>query len=298
MAFRPITTQFHCDLGQTLGEYVFVIALIAIGSIVALMGFSSNLGNVYASLGGGLSQLLTYKPSPLASSGSSASTSSGTSLSPYGGQSSNSGKNASFPTSAQIDITSAQNLISQINPANLPEVSGASSDVGKLSVSAALLVQKALELEALAKTNQSLDVTELVYNARRLALTQYAQAGELAGGTNNTYNQKAVTLADQLLMQKPADMLVADAKTLSQDGVNNQSNYFSSYIDNAMYDYKNVYSPTASTITQLNLQTQQAGVVTANGGNINTQNALTTSGSVTEQGANAINQCQTADCTP
>lgn len=322
--------------GQSLQEYCLVGGVVALIGIAALIGVNNgllqSLTSVKDSLGSASTARTGQNNRAIAhavnawsitaggsssgttgisgGSGSGAGASSGSSSGLIAVNSSSGLVNASAGsaggglTSASranvlASVNTAQALLSQVDPANLPEVSGASSDIATLASTAANLVRVAKKLETLAQSNGGLDVNQLVYNARRLATAQYALAGEMIPGFGlNPYNEKAVDLGNSLLTQKPDDTAVKLLVNQSRDGFNsgNPSN-FGRQSRIMLKDYTATFEPVREFIIQQGLQTQQAQTVLAKGGNIKNQNPVTTSADTTLQDAHAITLCQDANCT-
>jgi hypothetical protein len=223
--------------------------------------------------------------------------------------------------SPSAELQSLSTLLTSMDPANLPEVSGSNStlDITQVVASANTLVNQAAALENAAKKDSGLNVSDLVFEARKVAAAQFFLAGVLTEGPGTVEAKtgrrlitgpnvsQGLALLELIIAQKPND---PEAQKFYEYY---QHDYFAyrgvlpatfneigqgqkQQIDGYSFDFNLAYQPLKSTIEQLNIQTQQANTVKNKGGNINNNANAKGNANQTLQDANAINACQNATC--
>jgi hypothetical protein len=182
-------------------------------------------------------------------------------------------------------------------------------DIAAMIDSANLLVQQANELEASGPSNTGINVSELVFQARKLAMSQYFLAAfngfsEIDNITVSQLNSnpnltKGLDLMNTLTTQRPSDQFLINLSLTYNDDrpITELPSKTLLQVKNNATAYKATYQPLASTIVQLNLQSQQANKVITKGGNIENNADANGNASQNEDDANAINACQNATCT-
>jgi hypothetical protein len=333
-----LTTAVSRSKGQSLAEYLLIALLLGGMGLAGIVGFNGGFSSIMQLLGmslaqgaggGGAKASISQTNSAIAAAHLSKM---GPSSLPVMVDDTESTVSALPSAFNEEQLLSLNALLSSISPTELPEVTGANShtDVTKLVDSAHLLIQQAKVLDSLADKDTGLDVGLLSAQAKQYAIALYVVAILLDTETNQTACDAAtvngVCNIDTPLMQEAGDYLdtyssewdnEASAKLLLKNPSFGEfldvvSERFQTDIlspvgndkvivktNELLGNFKLTYQPIASTINQLNLQTQQAKTVKTNGGNINSQSpAAKNIASKTAQDANAISACQNATCTP
>jgi hypothetical protein len=288
-------------IAQSLPEYIFIALLLGGLGMVGVVGFNGGIQTVFNQLraqllaGGAVSSVTNQTNQTIATAQQAASL---PTLSPEPTLESE-GPSQPLPSP---ELQSLSTLLTSMDPTNLPEVSGANStvDIAQLVSSANTLIEQSKALESANKDSSGLNVSELVFQAKKLALTQYSLAAdELGGSGRNQYDDIALTLVNELLQTAPNDPVLVLTKAWVSNDVHAHEGYLaehSNIINTTSNNYKSTYQPLKSTIEQLNLKTQQANTIKDKGGAINNNANVKGNAKKTLEDAEAINACKNATC--
>jgi hypothetical protein len=313
-------TQYKPSTGHSLTEYLLIATILSGLGLAGIVGFNGGFQAVLTKLNssllqGGASPITSQTNQDIAAAQVAVKVSTLPALLPEvsGGSAAKANSQSSAPPPTE-QLTTLNTLLSSMDPTNLPEVSGSNSnvDIAAILSSANTLVEQAKALEAAQAQNTGLNVSELVFQARKLAVSQFFLASvategtpprDTSKGTNGSagpYSDKGRELLALLIAQKPndADTILLYQYYMELDYINHKPGIVGQVqqITVGAENYRAAYQPLASTISQLNIQTQQAQTVVTNGGNINNNANVNGNANQTLKDANAINACQSATC--
>jgi hypothetical protein len=294
---RNVTTCGNAHKAQSLSEYILIGAVLGILGLAGVVGFNGGLHAIFNQL----QASLLSAASPVVPNQTNQQIAYALAMPPMP-QPTSAPTTPPVEASYTLQLQTLNTLIANMDPTNLPEVSGSNSTLditGRVSL-ANLLIQHAVALEATKTSNVGLNVSELVFQARKLALTQYSLAADLlGGGVRNVYDDQALVLANELLVTHPNDGLINYLKNWVSNDIHASQGYEAEYDQmnkEVVQDYKTAYQPLLSAIEQLNIQTQQAQTVKDKGNAIKNNGGANGNAHQNEQDANAINACQNATC--
>jgi hypothetical protein len=297
--------------GQTLAEYMMLAGILGLIGVSGLAAFNGGFTGLFSLAKGGLSAgsapvsgKITNAQIAKAFATPTPHVNTPSSLTP-----------APTLNAAQMaQLSNIHSILSSMNPADLPEVSGANSttEIQKIIKSALLLTELATALEkgtAGQNPNTGFNLNDLIFEAKKVALSQFFLAGTLleGPGTLDPATGKRLIVGPNVtrgfdLLKDLVDMRPSDPEVQHLVSFYNGDYYdldgarqiiqYNSYFG----DYKRAYQPLESAIQAFNIQTQQAATILTNGGNINGQKSANGNGNQTMADINALKACKNVTC--